>query len=210
MTGNVQLLGGTTFDNVGQGQTIKSGESHTSEVVAASTCTHRLIPNRGLIQECHIPQSAATAIFLDSMTTIYVANNDTAAAKSLWLRRRVDILHTHQENGAVVYNKVAEEFNPADVYTKYLTYDRWKRHMKVILNATDEQWKNTPPVSLTSPTVDDKTAPRPEWAKSYTRLQAKAELARLEYEYSTPHNDVAMSHLASRGDTLRSIVAGAM
>ena len=104
-SGIMQMLGGSSFDNVSQKQLVKSGESHTSEVMAATTCTHRLIPHRGLIQEIHVPLPEPTVIFMDSATTIYVANNNAAAGRSLWLRRRVHVLHANVEDGTAIYTK---------------------------------------------------------------------------------------------------------
>ena len=136
-TGITAMFGGVAFDDVSQRQQVKSTESHTSEVISAGTCVHKAIPHRGFIQESHFPQLSPTAVMLDSQTTIYVANNDAAAGRSLWLRRRVAVLHQAAGDGTAEFVKVPEEINCSDMHTKYLVFKRWARHRQVTNNLRD-------------------------------------------------------------------------
>jgi hypothetical protein len=157
-----------------------------------------------LMQELHIHQPDATAIFMDSSTTISVANNDASAGRSLWLRRRVRVLHAHADSNEVVYNKIPEEKNCSDAHTKYLTFARWKRHMGIILNISDEDYKNVKPVTV----KEQSSSTRPVWAAHYTLLEAKRLLAQMERDAKAGDEEAA-SHLASRAPTLRAIISEA-
>jgi hypothetical protein len=53
------------------------------------------------------------------------ANNDAAAGRSLWLRRRVAVLHQAAGDGTAEFVKVPEEINCSDMHTKYLVFKRW-------------------------------------------------------------------------------------
>ena len=141
-TGIVAMFGGVAIDEVSGRQQIKAGESHTTEVVAASTCIHKAMPQRGFIQESYLPQGDPTAFLLDSQTTIDVSNNDAASGRSLWLRRRIEVNHQAVRDGTITVVKVPEALNCADMHTKYLVHERWKRHRDVTLNLTDERIKN--------------------------------------------------------------------
>jgi hypothetical protein len=41
------------------------------------------------------------------------------------------------EQKQIVPTKIPEEFNAADIHTKYLVYARWKRHATHMCNLTD-------------------------------------------------------------------------
>ena len=45
---------------------------------------HRIVPMRGILQEARIPQVAPTPCWMDSASTIFVAENRAAPKKSAW------------------------------------------------------------------------------------------------------------------------------
>ena len=191
------MLGGSSFDNVSQSQLVKSGESHTAEVMAGTTGTHRLIVHKGFIQEMHVPQPEATAMITDSATTIYVANNDAAAGRSLWLRRRIHVLHANVEDETTVYTKIPEALNISDAHTKYLVYPKWIEHVKRILNVTDEDIKKIKPIILKE---DLALIKRPVWAQQLTQVEARSMLAKLR-------NDASLAdELAEKQQMLQQII----
>ena len=134
MTGVVGMLAGGAIDNICQSQQCKAGETHTTEVVAGGTALNRIITARGLLQEMHYPQGRPTPTFTDSATSIFVANDDGAVKRALWLRRRVLVLRDGVDDGEFEPIKIPEEDNAADVYTKYLVFQKWKRHTDFINN----------------------------------------------------------------------------
>ena len=134
MTGVVGMLAGGAIDNICQSQQCKAGETHTTEVVAGGTALNRIITARGLLQEMHYPQVRPTPTFTDSATSIFVANDDGALKRALWLRRRVLVLRDGVDEGEFEPIKIPEEDNAADVYTKYLVFQKWKRHTDFINN----------------------------------------------------------------------------
>ena len=134
MTGIVGMLAGGAIDNICQSQQCKAGETHTTEVVAGGTALTRIITARGLLQEMHYPQDRPTPTFTDSATSIFVANDDGAVKRALWLRRRVIVLRDGVDTGEFEPIKIPEEDNASDVYTKYLVFQKWKRHSDFINN----------------------------------------------------------------------------
>ena len=134
MTGVVGMLAGGAIDNICQSQQCKAGETHTTEVVAGGTALNRIITARGLLQEMHYPSNRPTPTFTDSATSIFVANDDGALKRALWLRRRVLVLRDGVDEGEFEPIKIPEEDNASDVYTKYLVFQKWKRHTDFINN----------------------------------------------------------------------------
>ena len=59
-----------------------------------------------------------------------------AVKKSTWLLRKVDALHeTVGTSGQEFYpNKIDESKNLADMFTKYLKLEVWRRHVLKLLN----------------------------------------------------------------------------
>ena len=139
MTGVVGMLAGGAIDNICQSQQCKAGETHTTEVVAGGTALNRIITARGLLQEMHYPSDRPTPTFTDSATSIFVANDDGALKRALWLRRRVLVLRDGVDEGEFEPIKIPEEDNAADVYTKYLVFQKWKRHTDFINNMNKQR-----------------------------------------------------------------------
>ena len=75
-----------------------------------------------------------TPYYLDSATTGFVANDDAAARKSVWLQRRIHLLHEGVTEREIVPMHISEKFMAADPLTKYLPYNVWARHMLYIMN----------------------------------------------------------------------------
>jgi hypothetical protein len=96
----------------------------------------RIITARGLLQEMHYPQVRPTPTFTDSATSIFVANDDSALKRALWVVRRVKVLRDGVDDGEFEPIKIPEEDNASDVYTKYLVFQKWKRHSDFINNMT--------------------------------------------------------------------------
>jgi len=68
-----------------------------------------------------------------------VANDDGALKRALWLRRRVLVLRDGVEEGEFEPIKIPEEDNASDVYTKYLVFQKWKRHTDFINNMNKQR-----------------------------------------------------------------------
>ena len=75
-----------------------------------------------------------TPFYLDSSTTVFVASKDTGVKKSAWLQRRTGVLQEGVTLGEIVPVHIPDKFMHADAFTKYLPYEKWKRHMDYILN----------------------------------------------------------------------------
>ena len=134
VAGGVGMLAGGPIQIFSQTIHLAAPDSHSAEVTAAGTNMNGVLPVNGVLQEAHIRGGAPTPFYLDSKTTIYVANDDAAAKKSVWLKRRVDVLHDCVGLGEVTPLYLSEKDMAADPMTKYLPYAVWLRHMNYIIN----------------------------------------------------------------------------
>ena len=82
ITASKILLAGASIETLMQRQHLTAPESHTIELVAAGTALHRIIPIRGILQELYIIQERPTPLYMDSMSTLYVALDRAAVKKS--------------------------------------------------------------------------------------------------------------------------------
>ena len=94
------------------------------------------MPVNGVLQEMHIRLGVPTAFYLDSATTVKVSGDDGAAKKSVWIKRRIEVLHD-----AVILKEIAPEHIPesnmvADVFTKFKVFEVWSRLTHYLLNDT--------------------------------------------------------------------------
>ena len=123
------MLAGASIETLMQRQHLVAPESHTIELVAAGTALHRIIPVRGLLQELFIIQEQPTPLWMDSLSTWFVALDKAAVKKSIWLRRRAVMLQDGVDQGEIRPLKIAGEDNLADAETKYLVFHVWRRLM---------------------------------------------------------------------------------
>ena len=133
-SGGLGMLGGGPICILSQRQQLASPDSHTSEVVSAGVNLSTVIPINGTLQELRIRCGAATPFYLDSKTTVFVATNDTAVKKSVWLVRRVVVIADGVKQGEIQPIHINDPDMCADPLTKYLTFPVWDRHMAYMLN----------------------------------------------------------------------------
>ena len=91
----------------------------------------------GVLQELHIRCGDATPYYLDNTATLFVANDDAAAKKSVWLARRLTVLHEGVSCNEIEPIHIGESEMVADPFTKYLPYAVWVKHMNYLLNCGD-------------------------------------------------------------------------
>ena len=82
-----------------------------------------------LLQEIHIRQGVPTAFYLDSASTVFVATDDTAIKKSVWLIRRACVLEDGVVHDEIEPLHITERDMAADILTKYLVFAVWTRHV---------------------------------------------------------------------------------
>merc|ERR1711983_107840 len=90
---------------------------------------HKVVPLRGLLTEFRIPQELPTPLYIDSASTIFVAQSRAAVKKSAWIRRRAEVLQEAFDLGECDPIKIEEYNNFADPQTKYLNHKTWSRHL---------------------------------------------------------------------------------
>jgi hypothetical protein len=128
ITGGVQMLAGGAIEALSSRQHIVSPDAHTSEVVAAGTCLHRLMAIRGLLQELRIHQLAPSPLYIDSAFTVFVAKDVGGTKRSVWVLRRTAVL-TQSVGKDVDAVKIGEADMVADGYTKAIKHAVWIRHL---------------------------------------------------------------------------------
>ena len=94
----------------------------------------RLLSCRGLLQECHIPQVSPSPLYVDSLSSVFVANDETSVKKSVWMIRRAVVVQEAVLLRDVSVIKVSDEDNLADIFTKYVKHVKWRRFIDIILN----------------------------------------------------------------------------
>ena len=101
-------------------------------MVAASSNLHRVIPINGVLQELRVRRGKPTPFYLDSKTTVFVAESDGAIKRSGWTRRRALVLQEGVDQLEIKPLYVPEWANVANIFTKYLKQQVWKRHMSYL------------------------------------------------------------------------------
>ena len=136
------MLGAGPINTIHQSQHLAAPCSHTSEVVAAGVNVNlSVVPVNGVLQEIRIRLGNATPFYLDSKTTVCVAEHDTAVKKSVWLVRRVAVIAEAVTLHEIKPIWINDPFMVADAFTKYLTFNVWVRHMRYLLNLpSDADW----------------------------------------------------------------------
>ena len=113
-------------------------------MVAAGTATQRLLTFRGLMQEMHIAQVRSSPLHIDSLSSVFAANDEASVRKSIWMIRRAVVVQEAVLLKEIDAIKIADENNLADIMTKYTKYSKWRRTINILLNVG----VSAPPLSL--------------------------------------------------------------
>ena len=92
ITGGVGMLNGGAIITISSRQHLTAPDMHAKEVFAAGTVMHKIVPIRGLLTEWRVHQDRPTPTYIDSASTIFVAQSRGAVKKSAWIRRRAEVL----------------------------------------------------------------------------------------------------------------------
>ena len=129
VTGGVGLLACGPIDMNLSRQHSVAPCAHSSELVACTSNLQRVIPINGVLQDVRIRRGKSTPFYMDSKTNVHVAESDAAIKRSGWTRRRALVLQDGVAQQEIKPLYVPEWANVADVFTKYLKYSVWARHM---------------------------------------------------------------------------------
>ena len=116
-----------------QRQHLAAPDTHTAEVVAGGVGLSQVVPVNGVLQELSIRLGTATPYYLDSNSTVFVAQHDKGVKKSVWLIRRVAVITDAVKHAEIKPIHISEKFMVADAFTKYLPFTVFVRHMRVML-----------------------------------------------------------------------------
>ena len=147
ITGGVGMLAGGAILTISSRQHLATPDMHANEVLAAGTIMHKIVPLRGFLTEARIPQEHGTPLYIDSASTVFVAQSRGAVKKSAWIRRRSEVLTEAFDMGECDPIKIEEYNNFSDPQTKYLVYRVWMRHLHYTHNLAGDP---PPPVDKSS------------------------------------------------------------
>ena len=119
---------------------------------------HKIVPLRGLLTEMRVPQELPTPLYIDSASTVFVAQNRAAVKKSAWIRRRAEVLTEAFTMGECNPCKISEQDNIADPQTKYLIHRVWYRHLHYTHNLPGEPPAPVEKIGKKGPTVNQAAA----------------------------------------------------
>lgn len=128
------MFAGACIQPISSRQHLQAPCAHTSEMVAAGTNIHAIIPVNGMLQEAGVRQGKPTPTYFDSISTVFCASSDTAPKKSVWLLRRTKVVTEQVKNGEIHPIHIDESDMVADSNTKYIKAAVWTRHMHYALN----------------------------------------------------------------------------
>jgi hypothetical protein len=88
-----------------------------------------------MLQEVHVPQMYPTVIFGDALSVLRAANNAASMKRSGYLRHKMAFVQEERRQKTVDFRKLAGDHNPADSFTKYTAFAKWKSHMEFVRNS---------------------------------------------------------------------------
>jgi len=123
------MLGGASVDASSIRQHLASPDSTAAEVTAAGTGLTKLVAARQWLQNVRVPQAEPSPYYLDSSSAILLGDSAGAPRRSIWIRRRIDVLTDYAEIGEARYVKVDESDNFSDGLSKPVKHDTFLRHL---------------------------------------------------------------------------------
>jgi hypothetical protein len=144
ITGITVMLALACLHGLAQRQHLSAPDIHTGEMVAAGTATQQLLTFRGLLQEFHIPQLAPSPLYIDSLSSVFAANDEASVKKSVWMIRRAVVVQEAVVLKEISAIKISDAENLADVMTKYIKFSKWRRIIDILLNISSP----APPLCL--------------------------------------------------------------
>ena len=82
---------------------------------------NKRVPLIGLMSELRIPVLRAKPVFVDSQSMLFIANDQAAVKRSIWILRRAAVLREFVDQQVVEFFKVGDPDNIANMLTKPLT-----------------------------------------------------------------------------------------
>ena len=67
--------------------------------------------------------------------TVSAANNAASMKRSGYLRHKMAFVQEERRQRTVDFRKLAGDHNPADSFTKYTAFAKWKLHMEFVRNS---------------------------------------------------------------------------
>ena len=125
----VIMLGGAAVDSTSQRQHLASPDSTAAEVTAAGTGLTKLVAARQWLQCVRVPQVEPSPYYMDSSSAILLGDSAGAPRRSIWIRRRIDVLTDYAEIGESRYVKIDESDNFSDGFSKPVKHDTFLRHL---------------------------------------------------------------------------------
>ena len=91
---------------------------------------------REQLHEIHILQVHPNALYIDAQSVVFTANDDASVKRSVWTIRRALVVQETIAHKHLVAVKISDVNNLADLMTKYIKFDKWRRVMDYLLNVS--------------------------------------------------------------------------
>ena len=136
ITGGIICAGGGSIATVCQRQHNIAPDSTAAEITACGTMLNKLVPIAGLFAELRLPSLRAIPVFVDSQSMIFVANDQAAVKRSVWILRRSAVLREFVDQQVVEFFKVGDPENVANLLTKPLTLEKLNKYLSYLKPAS--------------------------------------------------------------------------
>ena len=133
-TGYVILIGDSVVDWRSTKQTCTSTSTYTAEVVALSDLAKVIIPMIDLLEELGCPQTEAVEVMEDNHAAHLFASQGTGLRKVKHLHIRYRYIREVVEDGLIAVNECDSADNIADVFTKAVTPEVFRRCIMKIMS----------------------------------------------------------------------------
>ena len=101
---------------------------------------NKLVPIAGLFVELRLPSLRAIPVFVDSQSMIFVANDQAAVKRSVWILRRSAVLREFVDQHVVEFFKIGDPENVANLLTKPLTLEKLNNYLSYLKPASSTDY----------------------------------------------------------------------
>ena len=127
-------LAGVAFAYSSKRQACIAMSSTEAEIIAASTCALEVVHFRHLLTEMGLHQEGPTMVYIDNSGCVELARDRKSCHRSRHVDRRYFKIRELVASGELAVQWVATDLNEADLLTKSLKVEVFKRHRKTAMN----------------------------------------------------------------------------
>ena len=104
--------------------------------MAAFVAANEIVHLRRLLRDFGVIINTPTTLYVDNTGAVELANNNRTTTKSRHIHRRFLVVRDYVEQGEIIVQHVATDLNTADIFTKPLFTEAFRRHVKTLFGIT--------------------------------------------------------------------------